>query len=344
MIRTNRPPVSLEQAQRIAESIVGQVSWFDAEAYCVCPGVDLHTKANASKDCVVFCQNTDKGAVGIYCFHTSCSALVAEASYRLRSELGKATPSSTITTSPLPPRRIAPKPKPTFDPSLVEHTTSTLLVDHDFFRNRSPIHTKITAETYLKKLFNYQDNVLIFNHLNSQGQHLWTHQGPASPPNELATFRHDQKEGVWFLSNPISGEYHPTSSIGTAEPKLSRRTGECITDYRFLVLESDVVPPHQWLSLLAQIPLPISSIVTSGGRSVHALIEVNADDKAEWEDLVGQCRPKLISLGADPKAMRPVQLTRLPSCDRGPSRQTLLYLNPLTDHSPISSKTCLRVL
>ena len=62
----------------------------------------------------------------------------------------------------------------------------------------------------------------------------------------------------------LVSEHNPTGR--------TRRAEESLTDYRHLLIESDEVDPSLWLSVLVQLPLPILSIVTSGKRSIHALI------------------------------------------------------------------------
>jgi hypothetical protein len=46
-------------------------------------------------------------------------------------------------------------------------------------------------------------------------------------------------------------------------------------------------------------------------------------------------KPILVTLGADPKSLSAVRLTRLPGCRRGDQLQKLLYLNPAPRPKPI---------
>jgi hypothetical protein len=56
------------------------------------------------------------------------------------------------------------------------------------------------------------------------------------------------------------------------------------------------------MAALAQVPLAISAIYTSGGESIHALVRLNAESKGEWDATVRVLKPCLITLGADAKA------------------------------------------
>ena len=124
----------------------------------------------------------------------------------------------------------------------------------------------------------------------------------------------------------------------------TRRAEENITSYRHLVVESDHADASQWLAAIVQLPLPIVSLVTSGGRSMHALVTVSARDGTHWRERVARMKPVLVTLGADPAAMSAVRLTRLPGCMRVETgrEQQLLYLNPDADMKPIRELPALR--
>jgi hypothetical protein len=94
-----------------------------------------------------------------------------------------------------------------------------------------------------------------------------------------------------------------------------------------------------------QFPLRIAAIYSSGGRSVHALVKIDARTKAEWDSEREAMKAALVILGADAGAMTAVRLTRLPGCYRGTGRgrpgsiggnlQKLLYINPDPPMRPI---------
>jgi hypothetical protein len=142
---------------------------------------------------------------------------------------------------------------------------------------------------------------------------------------------------VWFLANPCDGEFH----WNPREEKDSRRSEESITSWRYAVVESDKANPGQWLKALVQLCLPISAIYSSGKRSIHALVRIDAGSKAEWDEIVrGELLPALTVLGADPGALTAVRLTRLPNCRREETGkpQRLLYLDSKPDGEPICRK------
>jgi hypothetical protein len=121
--------------------------------------------------------------------------------------------------------------------------------------------------------------------------------------------------------------------------KSSRRSEEAVTAWRYAVLESDKAEPEDWLRCLVQLPLRIACICESGGRSIHALVRIDADSKRDWDTKIALVKPALVTLGADPGALTAMRLTRLPQSMRGTRRQQLLFLNPQPSGVPIFSMT-----
>ena len=322
----------LSEAQSIAESIVGPCSWRGAEAYIRCPGFHRHTTANAETNCKVVCEPIPNAKPGVYCFHVSCAAEVDAASYALRSALGKRSPFKAQIARRYP-SAVRPA-RSTFDPAKLERVAQKLGgVDAAWFAERSPKQPgNRTPASFLHELYQPGESVVVFDVFRSQGQALWTHRGVPFNARELDSFRTNKKNGVWFLANPVTGKYLPND-----DGHSSRRSWQNVTSWRYLVLESDSANPAHWLSALAQLPLPIAAIYTSGGKSIHALVKVDAISKAVWDAQAARLKPPMITLGADRKVFSAVRLTRLPGCERVEKQQmqTLLYLNPNPDETPI---------
>lgn len=342
---TTETPLTLAEAQAIAESIVGQVKWTGETALCTCPGKASHTTANATTDCKVVCESIGNLAPGVYCFHSSCEHATAAASYALRRALWDRTkPEGAERATGLAlPLKKAPAPKPKFDPAKLERIARKLDgIDADWFAARSAKCVwNRTPASFLHELYLPGESVVIFDTFKSQGQSLWTCKAPPFDARELDTFRTGKPEGVWYLCNPVTGESVPdgtTNKDGT--PHLTRRSFRTVTEWRYLVLESDNANPQHWLAALAQMPLPISAIYSSGGKSIHALVRMNAESKAHWDSLADELKPALVTLGADRKAMSAVRLTRLPCCRREEkdAMQTLLYLNGNPDETPLCER------
>jgi hypothetical protein len=124
--------------------------------------------------------------------------------------------------------------------------------------------------------------------------------------------------GAWIRMNPTDGQ-------GIADANVSA--------VRFCLLEFDEFPESVQLSLFARLPVPISAVLTSGGKSVHAWVRLNAETPEAFRETVSRIFRKLEPLGIDPANKNPGRLSRLPGITRtvgasGDGRQRLLYLNP----------------
>lgn len=226
--------------------------------------------------------------------------------------------------------------RPAFDSNYAKQIADRLptSVNTTWLRRRSPVKVPslLTPAEFLFSVYEMGDQLLVFSDFRSQGQELWQKYSlRLLDRDELISFVRGHQEGVWFLSNPVDGKEH----FNERQERMSRRSEESIKHFRFAVLESDCQPLEQWLRILVQLPLPIVSITSSGGKSLHALVRIDATSKSGWDDTIRSIKPKLVYLGADPNALTAVRLTRLPNCYRGERLQELIYLDPSPDDEPI---------
>jgi len=225
--------------------------------------------------------------------------------------------------------------RPTFLPEYARKFAERVpeTVDGRWLRGNSPVKAPflLTPAEFLGAAYLMGEQVLIFSDYRSQGQMLWRKLAFKIDRDELARFARGAPDGVWFLSNPVDGREH----WNERQQKMSRRSEESISAFPYAVLESDCQPLDQWLRILVQLPLPIVSITSSGGKSLHALVRVDATSKLDWDQTITAIKPRLINLGADPGALTAVRLTRLPNCYRGEQLQELRYLDPNPSGEPI---------
>ena len=231
---------------------------------------------------------------------------------------------------------VLPKPqKPKFQKTVLARIANKVADIKDvtgFLAERSPVPVGgQDSASVLRHLYprGSGERVILFNVMESQGQFLWD----ANRSDDIQQ-RHlpAGNDGVWFLPQPVSGEFLPNPRL---DGKLSRRSEEAITAWRYAVLESDEADADDWLRCLVQMPFRIASICESGGRSIHALVQLDAASKADWDRLMLPVKPMLITLGADRGALTAVRLSRLPQAMRGEHCQRLLYLNPQPSGVPI---------
>jgi hypothetical protein len=261
-----------------------------------------------------------------------------ELAYKLRSAAGSSSSKGSgyllgenrkPETGNLKPewKPVAPAEKVEFDPAALAALAGDFRPRLDWFAARSYADPSLLDSAGFLSLLYAGEKVLIFSDDRSQGQALWPDEPiPACGPR-----------GMWYLANPVDGREYPNPRTG----KPSRRSEESVTRWKFALLESDEADPRIWLGALAKTTLPVSAIYSSGGRSVHALIRVPGSgtgmsalsgptSKSEWDAWARAQKATLARIGADPKALTAVRLTRLPQQYR-PEKgalQKLLYVNP----------------
>ncbi len=215
-----------------------------------------------------------------------------------------------------PAPALARPAKAVFVPAILKRVASLMPnVDEEFIKERSPLRPDTqTPASFLQRLYRPGEWVIVFDVFESQGRHVCQCVEPPYDAGCLDHLANGCPDGVWFLCNPVDGKFHPNPRHGG---KRSRRSEESVTDWRYLLLESDKAAAQPWLAALVQMPLRIAAIYTSGGRSIHALVRVDAASKSDWDSKARELKPLMTILGGDRSAMSAVQLTRLPGCHRG---------------------------
>lgn len=125
---------------------------------------------------------------------------------------------------------------------------------------------------------------------------------------------YDKKCGVWVCINPMDGQ---------------GRKKENVTDYRYALVESDVMELDKQNAFLRELELPIACLVYSGGKSLHAVVRIEAADEKEYRKRVDYLykflqRNKFVVDTNDRNASR---LSRLPGAVRNGHKQFLLDTN-----------------
>ena len=149
-----------------------------------------------------------------------------------------------------------------------------------------------------------------------------------SVPEDPSTASHE----VLFTINPI-----------TKVPKYEGRycrDADC-TGHRYLLAECDGLRVRRQAALLMGFPLPIKAIISSGGRSLHAILEINAEGPKSYSYIAKSLMLMLKFIGFDHSCSNPSRKSRLPGFTReDPDTkevrpQELLYLNPNPEMKPI---------
>jgi len=124
--------------------------------------------------------------------------------------------------------------------------------------------------------------------------------------------RKDRLDGVFVRINPF-------------KPNLYSGSDNDVAAYRHVLVEFDELPKPEQEQRLRSSGLPISVLIDSGGKSIHAWVRVDASSRKEWDarrDEIYKAIP-----GVDPKNKNPSRFSRLPGAWRGESQQKLLATN-----------------
>lgn len=120
--------------------------------------------------------------------------------------------------------------------------------------------------------------------------------------------------GGWIRMNPMDGKG------GKDENVLA---------FRYALVEADTIPVEDQKKKYLEYQLPIAALVYSGGKSMHAVIRIDAKDAEEYKERVEFLFGWLKSnnFPVDDANKNPSRNTRMPGLKRGDQMQKLLGTN-----------------
>ena len=122
----------------------------------------------------------------------------------------------------------------------------------------------------------------------------------------------NEEAGAWIRHNPTTGA-----------------NDKDVTRYAYVLVESDNLSMEDQKKLLLNLKLPIAAMLESGGKSVHAIVKIQAEDLAEYKQRVNFLFDFLQKhqFIVDQANKNPARLSRLPGAMRGGNCQKLLAVN-----------------
>lgn len=125
---------------------------------------------------------------------------------------------------------------------------------------------------------------------------------------------YNTEAGAWIRFNPLDG-------AGAKDKN--------VTDYRYSLVESDGMDIEKQHAIIREMELPVACLVHSGGKSLHAIVRVDAADYAEYRKRVDYLYDicKKNGLEIDPQNRNPSRLSRMPGIARGEHKQFLMDTN-----------------
>lgn len=131
---------------------------------------------------------------------------------------------------------------------------------------------------------------------------------------EKAFGSYDKKGGAWIRFNALDGKGVKNDNV---------------VEFKYALIESDNMDLSTQLAVIKELKLPCAAIMYSGGKSVHAIVHIDAHSYSEYrsrvEHLFKICEKNGLSL--DKQNKNPSRLSRLPGCYRGEHKQFLIATN-----------------
>jgi hypothetical protein len=125
---------------------------------------------------------------------------------------------------------------------------------------------------------------------------------------------YNKQAGVWVRFNPMDGQ-----GAGNAN----------VTSFRYALVESDAMDIQSQYDIYKKLNLPAAALVYSGGKSLHAVVRINAKDKEEYSQrvqyLYDVCEKS--GLVIDKNNKNPARLSRLPGAERNGKKQFIVDVN-----------------
>ncbi len=122
---------------------------------------------------------------------------------------------------------------------------------------------------------------------------------------------YDSDVGAWICINPVDGK---------------GRNNANITDYRYALVESDSLSIEKQYAVIKELSLPVKMLIHSGGKSLHAIVKINAATEAEYrrrvDHLYTVCQKN--GLDVDKQNRNVSRLSRLPGVYRGGNKQYIV--------------------
>jgi RecA-family ATPase len=126
-----------------------------------------------------------------------------------------------------------------------------------------------------------------------------------------AIFTYKKEAGVWIRPNPLNGQGYGNKDV---------------TAFRYALIESDKMDVSQQIAIIRELQIPVKMLVYSGGKSVHAIVKINAANEKEYRQrvdrLYAECKRNRFIV--DEQNKNASRLSRLPGVWRNGKKQYII--------------------
>lgn len=182
---------------------------------------------------------------------------------------------------------------------------------------------------YLQVLFESTENVgyVTSTYKNDDGKYLPQKGNYDRTAGELIQELHKYKNDI----GAVIGDYKPEAGAWIRFNPLDGKgvKNENVTDYRYALVESDSIPVERQNAIIRELELPVATLVYSGGKSIHAVVKVEAATMEEYRKRVNYLYDvcKKNGLEVDTQNRNAARLSRMPGVVRNGNKQFLMATN-----------------
>ena len=125
---------------------------------------------------------------------------------------------------------------------------------------------------------------------------------------------YNEEAGAWIRFNPLDG---------------AGVSNQNVTELRYALVESDTLELERQKAIMEELQLPIAIMLYSGGKSIHAIVKVDAVTVQDYREKVDYlyriCEKNGLSI--DKQNKNPSRMSRMPGVKRGDKSQYILAEN-----------------
>lgn len=181
--------------------------------------------------------------------------------------------------------------------------------------------------TYIETLFDSTENVgFVTKSFEKDGKYMPTKGCFDRNAGQLIQLLNHKKDirdvvgdynelcGAWIRFNPLDGK---------------DCKNENVTDFRYALVESDTIEIGKQNAIIRELELPVACMVHSGGKSLHAIVKIEAADYSEYRKRVDYlyniCNKNGFKI--DKQNRNPSRLSRMPGIMRNGKKQFIVDTN-----------------
>lgn len=306
---TEKRELSADEKRKVISTLFQVLNWeTETVAFIRCPGEAAHTKATAQADCRIC---IDERVPTISCFHSSCSEAVAMANYSMRSTLGRLSVGALDGQQQQPFRVGSVAVAPTVQqPQRIEFQPLPLPA------------AKATHVQFLKACFTAGEFVA---YCVPRPRYSQTGEIEGFAPTAGETIERDELIKRIEASGSVQQFFSETPSVYLRVNPLTNggSKDDDVTAFRHLLLEIDTdengaeVLPERQFGAFVSSGLPISAVIFSGGKSLHAWVRLDAKDAEEYRERGKVAFERMRQfLLPDVKCLNPSRYSRFPGALR----------------------------